>query len=94
MAIDSTKSIVIGSGGAGAGQGAYQAPHTGHSEHIYNTGLGSPVRAAWWTPMDNIPDLVRFRTIEVKVAEDDDLKIILGGSGQPGLLRIQLHIQY
>src|SRR5262245_38258292 len=60
MAVDTSRSYVLGGGGAGQGQGAYQAPHPGTAEHLIDTGLAHNIQGVWWTPMDNIGDLNKF----------------------------------
>lgn len=93
MPVDSSRSYVLGSGGAGGGA-ALQAPPTGTAPHIINTALGHKIKAVWWTPMDNIGDLSKFPHIQVQLHEDDDVKLIVGGSVHAGLLRIQLFLMH
>jgi hypothetical protein len=92
MPVDNSRSYVLGSGGAGQGQGAYQAPYPGTAEHLIDTGLAHNIQAVWWTPMDNIGDLPKFPHIEVQLHTTNVVKLVIGGNGQPGLLRIQLFL--
>jgi hypothetical protein len=49
------------------------------------------VLAAWWVVVEGFADLAKCRQIDVR-PDGDKLKLVLGGNGQPGLLRIKLFL--
>ena len=45
-------------------------------------------------PWTIIGDLTKFPHIEVRLHDADDIDLVIGGNGQPGLLRIQVFLMY
>jgi len=69
--------------------GAFDAPQQGTATHVIQQ--GGIIQAIWWAPEDNIGDLLKFRHIQLAISGPDIL-LIVGGTNQPGLLRIRIFI--
>ena len=86
--ISSVSGIVLGAGGAGGGF----ACGTARTDFLVDPGT-TGISAVWWTPTDNISDMIKFHNITVSVsgAGHDLIDLSCVGGGAPGLLNITLY---
>lgn len=94
-----TFQVVLSSGGAAPGKGAFSAPPSGTANYTLNPmsyGIQptGPVKTVTWQAIDNIRDLPKFNHIEMQPGPGNDVTMIIGGSNEQGLVRLQIFLTF